>query len=144
LLLVDEPALHVFGTEGADPVWDPLRAAAPAWGLHLCGPVPWDVVERARPDLLSFDLALAPVEGEAAATLRRLLARGTRVNWGAIQPHRPEHGLHGIARVNAAIAATGATGDSSLLSAACGSGRMSVRREREIATALWDCAQRLP
>ena len=57
--MVDEPALHVFGTEGIERAWDPLRAGAPAWGLHLCGPVPWDMVERAEPDVLSFDLALA-------------------------------------------------------------------------------------
>ena len=49
--------------------------------------------------------------------------------------------LHGMARLHAALAATGETGERSLLSASCGSGRMSVRREHEIATALWDCAR---
>ncbi|MDA0172169.1 hypothetical protein OJ998_23910 [Solirubrobacter taibaiensis] len=138
LLLVDEPALHLFGP--VDSVWDPLRASAPAWGLHLCGPVPWETVLQAQPDVLSFDLALAPVQADA---LRTLLARGTRVMWGAVQPHRPEHALHGMPRLDAALAATGATGAQSLLSASCGSGRMSVGREREIATALWDCAHTL-
>ena len=138
LLLVDEPALHMFGP--VDAVWDPLRACAPAWGLHLCGPVPWEAVLRAEPDVLSFDLALAPVQVDA---LQALLARGTRVMWGAVQPHRAEHALHGMARLDAALAATGAAGGQSLLSASCGSGRMSVRREREIATALWDCAHTL-
>ena len=138
LLIVDEPALHLLGP--VDAVWDPLRACAPAWGLHLCGPVPWDVVARAEPDVLSFDLALAAVDGEAAETLRTLLARGTRVMWGAIQPHRPEHALHGMARLHAAVTATGATGEQSLLSASCGSGQMPVGREREIAAALRDCA----
>ena len=90
--------------------------------------------------MLSFDLALAPVQADA---LQALLARGTRVTWGAVQPHRPEHGLHAMARLDAALAATGAAGGQSLLSASCGSGRMSVRREREIATALWDCAHTL-
>lgn len=140
LLVVDEPALHVFGTEHADAVWDPLRAVAPAWGLHLCGPVPWPTVIEARPDVLSFDLSLAPVDSEA---LTRLARQGTRIMWGAIQPHRPEHGLHGVARLEAAIAATQLPGTQSLLSPSCGSGRMSVRRERELATALWDCAQTL-
>lgn len=140
LLIVDEPALHVFGTADVDPVWDPLRACAPVWGLHLCGPVPWDVVVAARPGVLSFDLSLAPADHDA---LRALLAAGTRIMWGVVQPHRPEHGLHGSARLGAAVAATGATGAQSLLSGTCGSGRMSVRREHEIATALWDCAANL-
>lgn len=39
LLMIDEPALHL--TRTADHTWDPLRAVAPLWGLHLCGPVPW-------------------------------------------------------------------------------------------------------
>ncbi|MBE2316343.1 hypothetical protein DVA67_010175 [Solirubrobacter sp. CPCC 204708] len=140
LLMVDEPALHLFGTDGVDAAWDPLRACAPAWGLHLCGPVPWDAVVRAKPDVLSFDLALAPVDGTAARTL---LARGTRLMWGAVQPHRAEHALHGMARLDAALAVTGATGNGSLLSPSCGSGRMTVRRERELATALWDCSHTL-
>ena len=33
--------------DAAERVWDPLRAVAPLWGLHLCGPVPWAVVARA-------------------------------------------------------------------------------------------------
>lgn len=143
LLIVDEPALHVFGTADVDPVWDPLRACAPAWGLHLCGPVPWATVVAAAPGVLSFDVSLAPLDGEAAAALRTLLRAGTRIMWGVVQPHRPEHGPHGLARVEPAPAATGASGGQSLLSAACGSGRMSVRREREIATALSECAHTL-
>lgn len=141
LLIVDEPALHVFGTADVDPVWDPLRACAPAWGLHLCGPVPWDVVVAATPDVLSFDVSLAPIDGPAAAALRALLVSGTRIMWGVVQPHRAEHAPEGVARLDVAVAATGATGHQSLLSGACGSGRMSVRREREIATALRECAR---
>ena len=100
-------------------------------------------MDRAEPDVLSFDLALAPLDAPATAVLRALLARGGRIAWGAVQPHRPEHGLHGLARLRAAIGQTGARGEQSLLTASCGSGRMSVRREREIATALWDCAHAL-
>ncbi|MDA0184638.1 hypothetical protein OJ997_30330 [Solirubrobacter phytolaccae] len=137
LLIVDEPALHVFGTEDVDAAWDPLRAVAPAWGLHLCGPVPWGVVAAARPDVFSFDLSLAPVDAEA---VRALLASGTRIMWGVVQPHRAENGRDGAARLEAAVAATGATGARSLLSASCGSGRVSVRREQEIAAALHECA----
>ena len=141
LLIIDEPGLHVFGTESVERAWDPLRAIAPAWGLHLCGPVPWDVVDRAEPEVLSFDLALAAPGEPAAATLRRLLARGGRIAWGVVQPHRAEHALHAGKRLQHALDRTGAGGERSLLTASCGSGRMSIRRETEIATALWDCAQ---
>jgi hypothetical protein len=140
LLVVDEPALHVFGTDDVDPVWDPLRACAPAWGLHLCGPVPWATVITARPDVLSFDVSLAPVDVDA---LRRTVAGGTRLMWGVLQPHRPEHALQGMARLRAALTATGIAGEHSLLSPSCGSGRMSLRREDELATALGECAHTL-
>jgi hypothetical protein len=136
LLVVDEPALHVFGTEGVERAWDPLRAVAPAWGLHLCGPVPWDVVERAEPGVLSFDLALAAPGEQATATLRRLLDRGGRIAWGVIQPHRAENELHGAGRLQHALERTGASGEQSLLTASCGSGRMSIQRENELAAAL--------
>jgi hypothetical protein len=136
LLVVDEPALHVFGTEDVERAWDPLRAVAPAWGLHLCGPVPWDVVERAEPGVLSFDLALAAPGKQATATLRRLLDRGGRIAWGVIQPHRAENELHAAKRLQHALEHTGASGEQSLLTASCGSGRMSVQRENELAAAL--------
>src|SRR3954470_20591375 len=60
VLVVDEPALAA--RPAPETVWDPLRAVAPAWGLHLCCAVPWDVVERAEPDVLSFDLAVNPID----------------------------------------------------------------------------------
>ena len=143
LLVVDEPALHLFGTRGVETAWDPLRAVAPAWGLHLCCAVPWDLVERAQPDLLSFDLALAPVDRRAAEGLRRLLARGGRIAWGALAVHRDEHAEDALARLRPALARV-AAGDAlaarSLLTASCGSGRMSPARELEIAAALRDAA----
>jgi hypothetical protein len=145
LLIVDEPALHLhegarpFNNhaplraadpalaqhEGARPlhVWDPLRAVAPAWGLHLCGPVPWDVVERAEPDVLSFDLTLAPGDSRV---LRRMQARGGRIAWGVLAPHR----------AGVQFSLPDADPANSLLTAACGTGRMSLRRELEIASAL--------
>lgn len=101
LLVVDEPALHLFGTRGVETAWDPLRAVAPAWGLHLCCAVPWDLVERAQPDLLSFDLALAPVDRRAA---EGLLARGGRIAWGALAVHRDEHAEDALARLRPALA----------------------------------------
>ena len=130
LLVVDEPALHLAGplAAAASPaargdVWDPLRAITPAWGLHLCGPVPWDVVERAAPDVLSFDLTLgAPDE----RVLARIVARGGRIAWGVIPPHRSDH----------VVRLPRASGEHSLLTASCGTGRMSLRRELEIAATL--------
>jgi hypothetical protein len=139
LLLVDEPALHLFGTDGIERAWGPLRAIAPAWGLHLCGPVPWELVDRAEPDVLSFDLALSRPGAGGSAVLRRLLARDGRIAWGAIQPHRPERATHALARLRPQLA----DGAHSLLTPSCGSGRMSVRREAELATALCDCARSL-
>ncbi len=127
-LVVDEPALHLVGPV-SERVWDPLRAVAPAWGLHLCGPVPWALVDRAEPDVLSFDLSLgAPDSG----VLARLVARGGRVAWGVIQPHRAE----GVAEALRRLDSVRAVGASSLLTASCGTGRMSIRREAEIAEAL--------
>jgi hypothetical protein len=137
LLVVDEPALHVFGTVDVERAWDPLRACAATWGLHLCGPVPWDTIARAEPDLVSFDLALAGLD---AHTLRRHLLQGGRIAWGVLQPHRAEHALHALARLRAALSVVAADGGHSLLTASCGSGRMSPAREAEIATALWDTA----
>ncbi len=134
LLVVDEPALHL--AEATESAWDPLRAIAPVWGLHLCGPVPWALVDRAEPDVLSFDLALAPPD---PGVLRRLLARGGRVAWGVIQPHRAEHAPDGLRRVRA-LQADGAR---SLLTPSCGSGRRSIRREHELAAALQECAHAL-
>jgi len=120
LLVTDEPALHLLATDDA---WDPLRAVAPVWGLHLCGPVPWDVVERARPDVLSFDRTLAPPDERVLAGL---VARGGRIAWGVIAPHR--------SGVDFELPA--ADGAHSLLTPSCGTGRMSLARELEIAAAL--------
>ena len=139
LLLVDEPALHLFGP-GATRCGTRCGRARPRGACICAGPCRGTTVRQAEPDVLSFDLALAPVQADA---LQALLARGTRVMWGAVQPHRPSTRCTRWRALDAALAATGAAGEQSLLSASCGSGRMSVRREREIATALWDCAHTL-
>ena len=138
--VVDEPALHVFGTEGVERAWDPLRAVAPPGACTSAVRCRGTSVDRAEPDVLSFDLALAPLDARAARTLSRLVARGGRVAWGVVQPHRPEHALHALPRLRAALAVVAADGDHSLLTASCGSGRMSPAREAEITTALWDTA----
>lgn len=139
VLIVDEPALGVYGAEGVEAAWDPLRAVAPVWGLHLCCPVDWALVDRARLDVLSFDLAVSPVDDAAATALGRLADRGGRVIWGVVRPHMPEHAHHGLLRLSA-------TRDlvphaQCLISPACGSGRMAVRREHELATAVADVAR---
>jgi hypothetical protein len=138
LLVVDEPALHLAapridatsppvaaatGPGDVVAVWDPLRAAAPAWGLHLCGPVPWDVVERAAPDVLSFDLTLAPGDPRV---LQRIVQRGGRIAWGVLAPHR----------AGVRFALPQADGAHALLTPACGTGRVSLTRELELAEAL--------
>jgi hypothetical protein len=138
LLVIDEPALAAGPAPEA--VWDPLRAIAPAWGLHLCCAVPWDVVERAEPDVLSFDLAVNGLDRRAARVLARHLARGGRVAWGVLAAHRPERAAHAAWRLSAALARLGASaaaiGPSSLLTASCGTGRLSPRREAEVTAAL--------
>jgi hypothetical protein len=138
LLVVDEPALAACPSPAS--VWDPLRAVAPAWGLHLCCAVPWDVVDRAEPDVLSFDLAAGGIGRDGAGVLARLLARGGRVAWGVLAAHRPERAADAAGRLSAALAALGtsaiAVGERSLVTASCGTGRLSPRREAEVTAAL--------
>jgi hypothetical protein len=142
LLVVDEPAL--VGRDAPPAAWDPLRAVAPAWGLHLCCDVPWDLVERAEPDVLSFDLAHAPVRDRAARALTRHLARGARVAWGVLAAHRPERSVDAAWRLGAALARlggdAGAIGAQSLLTASCGTGRLTARREAEVTAVLGEVA----
>ena len=138
LLVVDEPALAVRDAHPG--VWEPLRAAAPAWGLHLCCAVPWGLVEQAAPDVLSFDLAQGALDRRGAQTLRTHLNRGGRVAWGVLAPHRPERAAHAAWRLGAALARVGVTaaaaGPCSLLTASCGTGHLSPRREAEVTAAL--------
>ncbi|HVW46629.1 MAG TPA: hypothetical protein VHA76_06230 [Solirubrobacterales bacterium] len=136
VLVIDEPALAVFGTDGVEGAWEPLRSAAPAWGLHLCCHVPWDVVERAGPDLLSFDLALDRIDDEAGAALRLLADRGAWIAWGALRVASTERAGDARRRVGEALAAIEIDPARSLLTASCGSGRVSPGREREIAAEL--------
>jgi len=142
LLVVDEPALAARAA--APEVWEPLRAVAPAWGLHLCCAVPWGLVERAAPDVLSFDLARGGLDRRGAHAVRAHLARGGRVAWGVLAAHRPERAAHAAWRLCAALARAGLSaataGPSSLLTASCGTGRLSPRREAEVTAALCSVA----
>src|SRR5262249_40589221 len=135
LLIVDEPALHRLQVDA----WDPLRAIAPAWGLHLCGPVPWALVDAAEVDVLSFDLALAPPP-PGTTVLDRSAQRGGRIAWGVIEPHKAEYATHGLKRLRAQHPDP----EHSLLTASCGSGTMTVAREHELAAALAELRQRYP
>lgn len=147
VLVVDEPALGIFGTAGVERAWEPLRTVASAWGLHLCCHVPWDVVERARPDLLSFDLALDPVDEEGAAVLRDLVGSGGWIAWGAIRVGSAERAADAARRVAEALAEVDVDPARSLLTASCGSGRIAPARERQIAADLAlaaEIAMRLP
>lgn len=137
LLIVDEPALGACGERSvAHEIWDPLRMVAPAWGLHLCCAVPWELVDRAAPDVLSLDLGLVCVDRRAARSLSALIRRGGRVGWGVVAPHRPELDSQATARLVAIRALLDASGRHSLLTAACGSGLQSTGREHEIAGVL--------
>ncbi len=140
VVVVDEPALALCGVDGIEAVWDPLRTVGGAWGLHLCCDVPWDIVDAAAPDLLSVDLAFTRVDERAATSLRAIAARGAWVAWGAIAAHRPEHALHGVRRVTAALEAVPETAGRSLLTPSCGTGLVSVERERQVAIGLRDVA----
>lgn len=136
VLVVDEPSLSTVAGPGIERCWDPLRTVASAWGLHLCCRVPWDVVDEAQPDILSFDLAVETVGGRGGRALGSLMRRGGRVSWGVIPVHREEQLGVASARLESALARSGAVGEQSLLSASCGTGRMSARREATVAASL--------
>jgi hypothetical protein len=144
VVVVDEPALdRLAGTPAIARSWDPLRAVAAAWGLHVCCRVPWDVVDEAAPQLLSFDAVRTPVDGRAAVSLRRLLTRrGGRVAWGVLAVDRSEAADVAAARLDAATARCGADGAQSLLTASCGTGRQPPRRESRVARVLGELAAR--
>jgi hypothetical protein len=138
LLVVDEPGLGALAHGPADAVahaWDPLRAVVPAWGLHVCSAVPWDVVEAAAPDLISFDLRLG-LDDAACAAIARLATRGTRIAWGVIAPHEPDTDAEAAPLLDAALARTGVPAEKSLLTGTCGTGRMAPRREVAVSVAL--------
>lgn len=143
VLVVDEPALALGDPTGVEALWEPLRHVAPAWGLHVCCEVPWALVDRAEPDLLSFDLALTRIDPEARAVLGRLAARGGWIAWGAIASHRHEHAVHGVPRLRGALDHVPGTAGRSLLTPSCGTGRLTPGRERAVAVGLRDIAMSL-
>ncbi len=150
LLIVDEPGLAGQGRLGLG-VWDRLRdTGAAAWGLHVCGAVPWALVDAVDADILSFDVTRTPLEPHARRALRRLLRRGGRVAWGALDPVHP--GTSGDAAGLVAAALHAVAGDGlevdtvaarSLLTPACGSGRLTAGTERLLSAGLAGAADGL-
>jgi len=141
LVVVDEPGLMAAQRHGAcGGVWDALRAAAPAWGLHVCGEVPWRWLDAAEPDVISYDVMRYGCDRAAQATIRRLMRRGGRVIWGVADAVAPEGPSLIVDRVCAAARAvagrrwrTADVLDASLLSGTCGTGGSEVAAERRLA-----------
>jgi len=149
LVVIDEPGLGGAGIEpGRSRPWAPLSAIAPAWGLHVCGAVPWELVASLEPDLISFDATLHGFTPGSRPVLRRHLRRGGRVAWGVLDPVAPEG-----AEVATGLAATcvatmtdgelspGLVAERSLLTPSCGTGRLAPERERMLAARLEACAR---
>ena len=151
LVMVDEPGLMAAHRAGAAPaVWDALRAAAPAWGLHVCGEVPWPLLDAAEPDVISYDLARSGCGPAAQTVIRRLMRRRGRIMWGAIDPVAIDESASVLGRVSAAARAVAGrrwrTQDvlgACLLSGSCGTGGVSVSAEGRVARGLQAVAGRL-
>ena len=144
LVMVDEPGLMAAQRAGAVPgVWDALRVTAPAWGVHVCGEVPWRLVDAAEPDVVSYDLSRFGCTSAAQTAIRRLMRRGGRIIWGALDPAAAEPASCTVARVRAAARAVAGRRwrtmdvlEASLLSGGCGTGGLSTEAERHLARAL--------
>ena len=141
LLVADEPGLAAAGLSGDMALWDPLRnVRAAAWGLHICGPVPWGLVDATELDVLSFDVTRQGVDPHERRALRRLLARGGRIAWGVLDPAGSEGGGDASGVAASAVAGLGLPAHDvaarSLLTPGCGTGRLAEARERLVAGAL--------
>lgn len=149
LVVVDEPGLAQAGVSAVETeLWDPLRSVSPAWGLHVCGQVPWDLVGALELDVLSFDVAVHDLAAESRPVLEALLRRGGRIAWGVLDPAGPKQAGDASGRAAACVSATVRDGlplervaQLSLLTPSCGTGRLSPARERLVAATL-DAAAR--
>jgi hypothetical protein len=150
LLVVDEPALGLVPSHSSlVRAWDPLRHIAGAWGLHVCCPPPWGLLEETEPDLVSFDLVQHSPRGVALDSLRRLVRAGTTVAWG-VTPTTGMGGAESAGRLldHAIEGLTSARIDpmellaASVLTASCGTGAQSTRDEATVSRTLGDIAQR--
>jgi tRNA A-37 threonylcarbamoyl transferase component Bud32 len=143
ILMVDEPDLASAGLTAADiSLWDPLRRVGSGWGLHVCGRVPWELVDAAEPDLISFDMTREGVSAAAVVVLERLVARGGRVMWGVVDPVDPGAPADVAGRIAVVTSAlTGwrpppAIAAASLVSPSCGTGWLSDAAEHRVADVL--------
>jgi hypothetical protein len=144
LVVVDEPGLARAGVGSAEAaLWDPLRAAAGAWGMHICGPVPWNLVDAIELDLISLDVTRHGVSPQARWALSRMLGRDARVAWGILDPVTPTSAADAAGMGAAALAALAGeripierVAQLSLLTPACGTGRLAPERERLTAASL--------
>lgn len=151
LVVIDEPGLMAAQRHGATAaVWDALRAATPAWGLHVCGEVPWPLVDVAEPDVISYDVVRSGCGRAAQAVIRRLMRRGGRVVWGVVDPGAVQRPSVLIERVCAAArmvagrrCRTADVFEASLLSGTCGTGGVDIDAERQIARGLLVAASML-
>ncbi|MBA3261579.1 MAG: hypothetical protein H0T69_03715 [Thermoleophilaceae bacterium] len=149
LVVVDEPGLAQAGVSAVETeLWDPLRSVSSAWGLHVCGRVPWDLVGALELDVLSFDVAVSDLAAESRPVLEALLCRGGRIAWGVLDPVGPEQAGDASGRAAACVSATVRDGlplervaQLSLLTPSCGTGRLSPARERLVAATLDAAAQ---
>ncbi len=79
LVVVDEPGLAHAGVSAVETeLWDPLRSVSSAWGLHVCGRVPWELIRRGG--------ARRPVVRRGRSWPSGGVAAGAR---GAAVPRRP-------------------------------------------------------
>jgi hypothetical protein len=145
VLLVDEPGL---GSRDVGDVYDPLRrTGAAAWGVHVCGPVPWPLVDALEPGIVSFDLTSGALDAVARSVLARLVGTGTRVAWGVLDPVAPGSALPAAARASSVIRSLGRPADRiaahSLLTPGCGTGLLTPAREVGLARGLAVVAEAL-
>lgn len=149
LVVIDEPGLaHLGAGPEHAALWDPLRLIAPVWGLHVCGPVPWALVRAAEPDLLSFDLVRYGLDREASDVLADRVTRGQRVALGVLDAASPDGAPEAALRTAVALRVLSRVSGRSarevaattLLTPSCGTGRLSVERERLVAAQLGGAA----
>jgi len=144
LVVVDEPGLaHAGLGEVEAKLWDPLRSVARAWGMHVCGQVPWDLIRALELDLLSFDVARYGLAPESEPVLETLLCRGGRIAWGVLDPAGSERASDPTGVAAGCVAAMVREGlplervaQLSLLTPSCGTGRLSPAREQLVAARL--------
>ena len=142
LLVIDEPLLDQVVLPPLTPIWawQPLVSSADAWGLHLCGPAPWAIVDMAAPDALFLDLARYPLSARGGSALAHAIRRGARIGLGALAVDGtldPAEGLDVVVQVAAALELAGiqpaTLARAALITPSCGSGAQTPSRARDLA-----------